>query len=262
MRPSVALVDDDVVHRLRAAAAPRPRASAARHLVLAGERPREPGLQLGAADRREEADAAEVDADHGHARAEEALAAPAASSRRRRARRRGRRHRAASSATSSTPPSAATRPQPRERVADRPGLPCVTTAARRTGSADGISIQRVELIGQRRAARVDEVEEELSVSLRAGQARVYDAGDPGVPPERGSTTSRSTRAWTLGSRTTPRCAVRRGPPRTAASRARAPASPARRAASAGGSAVRTRDERDVAGRRAPARTAARAGRGR
>src|SRR5687768_14807167 len=64
------------------------------------------------------------------------------------------------------------------------GLPCVTTAARRTGSADCSCDPGIELIGKAGLFVVDEVEEELSISLRAGKARVYDAGHAGVPAER------------------------------------------------------------------------------
>ena len=91
IRPTSALRDDDVVDG---------DAPLAAHLdlerrqlddrVLAGERAREPGLELAARDRGEEADAAEVDADHRDARAEEARRARGASSRRRRARPRDR----------------------------------------------------------------------------------------------------------------------------------------------------------------------------
>src|SRR5205085_1513649 len=40
--------------------------------------------------------------------------------------------------------------------------------------------------GQRGAFAIDEVQEELPVPLRAGQARVYDAHSRGRPPESGS----------------------------------------------------------------------------
>src|SRR3954451_159188 len=63
--------------------------------------------------------------------------------------------------------------------------PCVTTATRRTGSARGGVDPGVEVIGKLRPVAVDEVEEELAVALRAGQAGVYDGSGLGVPAGRG-----------------------------------------------------------------------------
>src|SRR6188768_2101054 len=63
--------------------------------------------------------------------------------------------------------------------------PCVTTAARRRGSARGGVDPGVEVIGELRPVTVDEVEEELAVALRAGQAGVYDGSGLGVPRCRG-----------------------------------------------------------------------------
>src|SRR4051794_18801888 len=62
-----------------------------------------------------------------------------------------------------------------------PRRPCVTTAARRRGSARGGVDPGVEVIGELRPVAVDEVEEELAVALRAGQAGVYDGFRLGVP---------------------------------------------------------------------------------
>ena len=88
-------------------------------------------LELLRLDARQEADAAEVDAEDGNARAEEASGAPAASSRRRRGR--SRRPASPSGSTSSTPASAATASSARERVPEpSPAARARTTAARRT----------------------------------------------------------------------------------------------------------------------------------
>src|SRR5580765_4544756 len=59
------------------------------------------------------------------------------------------------------------------------------TAAVRTGSADGVFDPVVELMWQRGVVAMDEVQEELPVSLRAGQARVYDAQELSRPCEGG-----------------------------------------------------------------------------
>src|SRR5207302_3489408 len=64
------------------------------------------------------------------------------------------------------------------------GLPCVTTATRRTRLPDCAIDPGLELIWPRRPPAVHEVEEELAVPLRAGQARVYDACGLGLPGER------------------------------------------------------------------------------
>src|ERR671925_286715 len=59
--------------------------------------------------------------------------------------------------------------------------PCATTATRLT---DCIADPVVERVRKRRARAVDEVEEELAVPLRAGQAGVGDADGLAVPFER------------------------------------------------------------------------------
>ena len=64
IRPRTPLVTTRSLRRHGARCRPRRRASAARRTVLAGEDPREPGLELVPLDRGEEADAAEVDAEH------------------------------------------------------------------------------------------------------------------------------------------------------------------------------------------------------
>src|SRR5207253_10535491 len=77
--------------------------------------------------------------------------------------------------SSSTPRSAASRCSRSSAAPIVSGLPCVTTAARLT-SADCVVDPALELIGVHRPFPVDEMEEELAVSLGAGQAGVYDAG--------------------------------------------------------------------------------------
>src|SRR5919202_6055313 len=92
--------------------------------------------------------------------------------------------RSSSGKTSSTPCSAASassRPSAGPIVS---ALPCVTTAARRTRLPDCTIDPGVELIWPPRPPAVHEVEEELAVPLRAGQAGVYDAGDLRLPRER------------------------------------------------------------------------------
>src|ERR671936_1079308 len=64
-------------------------------------------------------------------------------------------------------------------------LPCVTTAARRTRLPECAIDPGIELIWPLRPLSVHEVEEELAVSLRAGQAGVYDACGLGLPGEGG-----------------------------------------------------------------------------
>src|SRR5262245_8072855 len=59
------------------------------------------------------------------------------------------------------------------------------TATRRTASEDGGIDPAVELAWEARSGAVSEVEEELTVSLRARQARVYDACDLRIPAESG-----------------------------------------------------------------------------
>src|ERR687885_344641 len=92
--------------------------------------------------------------------------------------------RSSSGKTSSTPCSAASsssRPSAGPIVS---GLPCVTTAARRTRLPDCAVDPGVELIWPLRPLAVHEGEEELAVPLRAGQAGVYDARDLRLPRER------------------------------------------------------------------------------
>src|ERR671939_1346367 len=93
--------------------------------------------------------------------------------------------RSSSGKRSSTPCSAASsssRPSAGPIVS---GLPCVTTAARRTRLPDCAVDPGVELIWPLRPLAVHEVEEELAVPLRAGQAGVYDARGLGLTGERG-----------------------------------------------------------------------------
>src|SRR6476646_33381 len=86
---------------------------------------------------------------------------------------------------SSTPWSAATRWTRSSAAPIVSARPCVTTAARRTGSARGGVDPGVEVIGELRPFARDEVEEELAVALRAGQAGVYDGPRLRVPTRRG-----------------------------------------------------------------------------
>ena len=58
----------------------------------------------------------------------------------------------------------------------------MTTVAR---STDGIIDPPLELRRELGSLLVDEVEDELMVSLRSGQPRVYDPGDPRLPAEGG-----------------------------------------------------------------------------
>ena len=130
-------------------------------------------------------------------------------------RRRAAPTRSADDARRRTPP----RPRPIRATASpiTSGLPCVTTPARRTGSADCSFDPGIELIREARAVRRGELEEELPVSLRAGQPRVYDAGDASRShSSAASATSRSTRACTSRSRMTPPLALLRAPPRIGA----------------------------------------------
>ena len=134
---------------------------------------------------------------------------------------------ASSPVESSSTPARPRPPRARDGVVDVSRRPCVTTRARAQPTASRSS--RRARRGSCGRVRVDEVEDELTVSLRPGQPGVYDPGDLAHPtPRAASATSRSTRRCTSGSRTTPLRRVARGPPRTGASRARAPASPAPR----------------------------------
>src|SRR5436853_1279787 len=76
-----------------------------------------------------------------------------------------------SPSTSSTPSRDASACSRSTASATCSGLPCVISAAR---STDGIGDPAVEVGWERRPLCVDEVEDELMVSLRARQPRVYD----------------------------------------------------------------------------------------
>ena len=188
--------DDDVVDgdgaRRRDA---RARASAARRRRT---RPRRrvtsPASSSRSTHRAEESDAAEVHADHRARRCRGSARARAARSRRRRARPRGRHASAASlastpcfSASSAergrAPRRAPARPPAVARTPSRSGraLPCVTTAARLTRLPDGVGDPAVDVIGIRFAGSMLEVDEELPVSLRAGQPGVYDSDRHATP---------------------------------------------------------------------------------
>src|SRR5579871_246557 len=60
---------------------------------------------------------------------------------------------------------------------------CATIATVSTGECCVDSL--VEVIGEGRLLGMDEMQEDLAVSLRAGQSRVYDSGDARLPAERG-----------------------------------------------------------------------------
>src|SRR5262245_35296826 len=91
----------------------------------------------------------------------------------------------APSSTSSTPASPAARSS-RSRASPIAGRSSgAMTVARPTASADRVFDPGVELIRQRRSVALDEVEEELPVSFRSGQSRVYDADDGGIPLDGG-----------------------------------------------------------------------------
>src|SRR5437763_4363518 len=64
------------------------------------------------------------------------------------------------------------------------GLPCVTTAARRTALRDRGGDPGVDVVGELRALTVNEVEENFPVALRAGQTGVYGSGRFAFPAER------------------------------------------------------------------------------
>src|SRR5581483_6958187 len=85
--------------------------------------------------------------------------------------------------SSSTPAFSATRCSRATAGPIASGLPCVTTATRRTGSADGAIDPAVELIGDAGFGGGGEEKEELAVSFRSGQARVYHGSDLGTPLE-------------------------------------------------------------------------------
>ena len=238
MRPSVDARRDDVVHR-DVAARRRARTSSVGSSTTtyspAKTRSRF-ALQLVGPDRREEADAAEVDADHGHVAAEQlrerAQHRPVAAERdhdlglarvvdeRRRPARRRPRARAATASSTST-------------------RPCVTTAAVLTGR-DRCVDPLVEVIGKRRVVGLREVEEELPVALRAGKPGVYDADDARPPAKRRvGDLAQDARADARGRGRRRPCRRPRAPPRTAASRARRACQPGAASREAGGSATRT-----------------------
>ena len=149
---------------------------------LAGEGAREAVVHRLGRHRREEADPAEVDADHGDGGAEEPVQRP--------------QHRPVAAEHDGevgvvglddlgagrlrTIASTA-----RAGLAITSGSPWRDDGDRRTGQTTAASIQLSSSSGRRAPGRCDEVEEELTVSLRAGQARVYDAHDLRIPAERG-----------------------------------------------------------------------------
>src|SRR2546429_6566784 len=85
-----------------------------------------------------------------------------------------------SPSTSSTPSRSARRCTCSTADCRSAGRPCVMTAARLT---DGIGDPSLEVGWERWSLVVDEVEDELMVSLRARQARVYDASRLGPARE-------------------------------------------------------------------------------
>src|SRR5215210_752466 len=87
----------------------------------------------------------------------------------------------AASSRSSTPASAATFRSRSSASATRSGRPCAKTAAR---STDRIGDRSVEVGGEGWCRVVDEVEDELTVPLRAWKPRVYEPGDARPPRER------------------------------------------------------------------------------
>src|SRR5262245_44845457 len=89
-----------------------------------------------------------------------------------------------SSSTSSTPEASAIRLSCGTASPIVSGLPCVTNAARRTGSRNGVGDPAVDVVGKLRTLHLHEVQDEFAVSLGAGQARVYDAPRLRPPPER------------------------------------------------------------------------------
>ena len=218
------------------------------HAVVAGEDAREARLELVACDRRQEPDAAEVDAEH-------------------RARRVPRKRVSARSIVPS-PPSTTARSASavrrrldavarglvlveeqldaggsaaaRRRV-DAPGRrrasrPCVTTAARSTG---GIGDPAVELGGELGLLCVDEVEDELMVSLGPGQARVYDPGHSRRPRRATPRRPRAARAAAPPGRARRPSARRPGPASNCGLTSTSACQPGAASASAGGSAVCT-----------------------
>ena len=203
---------------------------------------------------------AEVDADHRRARCRASAAARAASSRRRRGRRRGRRSEVAVRRTvvlrrlvlRIDELDAALRATARGVRAPRrspPAWPCVTTAAVRTGSADGVVDPVVELIVAARGLRG---------GRGGGRTHGFPSGRAGPSLRRRAAAPPTPRAASATSRehapVDVRVADHAAPADLRAAGLelrldedeRLPARAAR-AASAGGSAMRTRDERDVAG---------------
>ncbi len=176
IRPGLRAGDDDVVDGgVRLAVERRPRAcgSSTTRNSPANARAR-PASSSARVDRGEEADPAEVDAEHRHARAEEARASarsivpspPSTTARSGSCVLRGRRARARGlllgeqqlDARVARDRLAAGRPR-----ADVRARPCVTTAAAHCSTDGGIDPASSS---GRAARRVDEVEEELPVSLR------------------------------------------------------------------------------------------------
>src|SRR5262249_49801398 len=83
--------------------------------------------------------------------------------------------------SSSTPAVAATAPRRARPGPMVDGLPWVITAARRTGSANCFVDPAIDVVRVASVIVLHEVEEELSVALRAGQPGVYDARDARAP---------------------------------------------------------------------------------
>jgi hypothetical protein len=72
------------------------------------------------------------------------------------------------SSTSATPHSRATRSRRSPASPVPSALSLWTTAARRTGSRDGCGDPAVDVVGKARLLSLNEVEDELPVSLRPG----------------------------------------------------------------------------------------------
>src|SRR2546423_2926576 len=89
-----------------------------------------------------------------------------------------------SGSSSSTPASRATFSSRSSAGPIVCGLPCVTTAARRTALRDRGGDPGVDVVGELRALTVNEVEENFPVPLRAGQPGVYGSGRFASPAQR------------------------------------------------------------------------------
>ncbi len=154
-------------------------------------------LELVRGDRGQEADAAVVDADHRHAGAVEA---PERAQHRPVAAEHDRDVRVRPVDELDAAPLG-DRLQPRQGVAPTPSRSIVTTAARLT---DGIVDPPFELGWKLGVLSLDEVEDELTVSLRAGEPGVYDALGLSSRTRAALRRPRARRVAALrGSRTTP-----------------------------------------------------------